>query len=127
MTTFGLRNNAARKLTAYEVAEMRKSYAEGATQGALARSYGVSVGQVGRIVRGESWQAGPVAQRGQVAAASVVGTTPPPGFLEELVAMQVRRGGPPVSLLDGGDGGVEEGNGGLDSLQAMAKEFKEAK
>ena len=45
------------KLTSVEVAEIRQHYGGGATQGALARHYGVSVGQIGRIVSGESWQA----------------------------------------------------------------------
>ena len=34
---------------------MREAYARGATQGELCRRYKMSIGQVGRIVRGESW------------------------------------------------------------------------
>ena len=34
---------------------MREAYARGATQGELCRLYRMSIGQVGRIVRGESW------------------------------------------------------------------------
>lgn len=55
---FELKNKRAKKLTAGDVAEMREHYAQGATQGALSRHYGVTIGQVGRIVRGESWQEG---------------------------------------------------------------------
>lgn len=47
-----------RKLTRELVQQMRKDYGEGVTQGALARYYGVSVVQVGRIVRGECWMEG---------------------------------------------------------------------
>lgn len=47
----------AAKLTPSDVFEMRRLYAdEKWSQGRLARHFGVSVGQVGRIVRGESWQ-----------------------------------------------------------------------
>ena len=48
-------NIRASKLTASEVFAMREAYARGATQGELCRRYRLSVGQVGRIVRGESW------------------------------------------------------------------------
>jgi hypothetical protein len=60
-----------RKLTPEQVYEMRVKYAAGATQGELSREYKVTVGQVGRIVRGEGWQAfyNP--------AESVTGTVPP--------------------------------------------------
>lgn len=60
-----------RKLTAQQVYELRVKYAAGATQGELSREYQVTSGQVGRIVRGESWQAfyNP--------AESVTGTVPP--------------------------------------------------
>ena len=44
------------KVSRDDVELMRKAYGEGATQGALARRFGISVGQVGRIVRGEAWQ-----------------------------------------------------------------------
>ena len=52
----GQTNLNAAKLTATAVAEMRRLRAAGATQGALARMFGVSVVQVGRICRGEAWQ-----------------------------------------------------------------------
>ena len=47
----------AAKLTIHEVQQMRHDYASGRfTQGALARRHGVSVFQVGRIIRHECWQ-----------------------------------------------------------------------
>lgn len=54
--TFGQNNTRAGKLTPAIVYELRQRYVEGWTQGRLAREYQISVGQVGRIVRGEAWQ-----------------------------------------------------------------------
>jgi hypothetical protein len=46
----------AAKSTPEIIAEIRRLYAdEGWTQGQLARHYKYSVGQIGRIVRGEAW------------------------------------------------------------------------
>ena len=56
MAKFHRKNTASAKLTASMVLDMRAEYAEGATQGDLSRKYEISVVQVGRIVRGESWQ-----------------------------------------------------------------------
>jgi len=50
-----MKNTAAAKITPGQVMEVRERYAAGATQGALAREFQMSVGQIGRIVRGESW------------------------------------------------------------------------
>jgi hypothetical protein len=51
-------NTRAARLTPEDVANIRERYADGATtQGALARHYRVSVNTIGRIVRGESWNA----------------------------------------------------------------------
>lgn len=44
-----------RKLGYGQVQDIRTRYANGATQAQLCREYGMSVGQIGRIVRGESW------------------------------------------------------------------------
>ena len=52
---FERNNRTAKKLTLGQVAEIRELYAQGATQGQLCRRFGMSVGQIGRIVRGESW------------------------------------------------------------------------
>lgn len=58
---FGKGNGKAAKLTVREVQEMRELYASGqATQGDLCRRFRISLVQVGRIVRGESWQDVPV-------------------------------------------------------------------
>lgn len=54
---FTQRNTRAAKLTATSVLEIRDFYERGrVSQGQLARDYGVSVVQIGRIVRGEVWQ-----------------------------------------------------------------------
>lgn len=55
---FDAKNKRAKKLSQSEVTEMRRYYGEGITQGQLSRAYGVTVGTVGRICRGESWQEG---------------------------------------------------------------------
>lgn len=55
---FGRRNTGARKLNVLEVQRIRKLYSEGATQRTLALEYSMSVVQIGRIVRGESWPTG---------------------------------------------------------------------
>lgn len=49
-------NTKAAKLTPSIVLRMREEYGKGATQGDLCRRYGVSITQVGRIVRNEVWQ-----------------------------------------------------------------------
>jgi hypothetical protein len=55
VNAFGKGNNRGAKLTGQQVLALRQLYADGATQGSLARRYGISVNQIGRIVRGESW------------------------------------------------------------------------
>lgn len=59
MTEFQYKNSRAAKLTPGQVLEMRRLYADGYSQGRLAREYQVSLNQVGRIVRGEVWQSLP--------------------------------------------------------------------
>jgi hypothetical protein len=56
MNRFRRGNVTASKLSPSEVHRMRELYNSGVTQGALSREFKVSVGQVGRIVRGEVWQ-----------------------------------------------------------------------
>ena len=56
MNKYARNNSAASKLTPSEVAKIRAQYAQGQTQGSLCREFGVSVVQIGRIVRGEVWQ-----------------------------------------------------------------------
>src|ERR1700679_2904618 len=57
MSRFHKGNTRGAKLTATQVYALRQAYEGGATQGELARAYQLSVGQVARIVRGESWNA----------------------------------------------------------------------
>ena len=57
--TFSKGNTRAAKLSNEDVLKLREEYSQGASQGSLARKYGLSVGQVGRIVRGESRQVVP--------------------------------------------------------------------
>jgi transcriptional regulator with XRE-family HTH domain len=38
-----------------QVLEIRERYSQGETQGSLCRAFGVSIGTIGRIVRGETW------------------------------------------------------------------------
>lgn len=53
---FGKGNKYARRLKLGELNEIRLRYLGGETQGALARDFGVSVGTIGRAVRGETWR-----------------------------------------------------------------------
>jgi len=54
--TFQRGNTRTAKLTGEHVYEIRRLYDEGWSQGRLAREFNISVGQIGRIVRGESWR-----------------------------------------------------------------------
>lgn len=56
MTQFRTGNTRAGKVTGEQVLDIRSKYAEGWSQGRLARHFALSVGQIGRIVRGEAWQ-----------------------------------------------------------------------
>lgn len=61
MPIFQRNNRRASKLSVPEVEEIRYLYQQGKlTQGDLSRRFGVSVVQIGRIVRGEVWQQLPV-------------------------------------------------------------------
>lgn len=55
MSKFERTNAKASKLKPSQVLEIKERYAAGETQGSLCRAFGVSIGQIGRIVRGESW------------------------------------------------------------------------
>lgn len=55
MSKFRRNHTKSAKLTAEQVLSIRDAYAAGTTQGELARTYQMSVGTIGRIVRGESW------------------------------------------------------------------------
>ena len=126
---FNRRNVLARKLTGYEVQQIRKAYNEGATQGALARAYGMSVGQIGRIVRGESWSTGFVEQAPSTEEMDQL------ALRLQKVQEQVKASPPvsaplapvhsaiPPSLLDGGDAPDETQGAGLMTIAEKAKEF----
>jgi hypothetical protein len=53
---FSRGHTRAAKLTAEQVHLIRQQYADGATQRALSDAFGVTVAQIGRIVRGEVWK-----------------------------------------------------------------------
>lgn len=55
MSKFGRFNTRAARLSPEQVLEIRQAYSQGETQGSLCRRFGVSVGTIGRIVRGETW------------------------------------------------------------------------
>jgi len=80
---FGHRNKKAAKLGLVEVRQIRQLYGEGATQSALCRRFGVSIGQIGRIVRGESWQ--------EEAGARLPSKEEADAILSRLLAVQARR------------------------------------
>lgn len=61
MSKFYKRNSRAAKATPEIVQQIRQLYASGRyTQGQLSRAFHISVNQIGRIVRGESWQSMPL-------------------------------------------------------------------
>ena len=118
---FEKRNNASRKLSGLQVSEIRRRYMEGETQGSLSRDFGVSVGQVGRIVRGESWQ-GPGSPQGKEQQMMLAAK-----LLEVQKEMEARGVPsaplPPKSLLDGGDAPDETQGAGASTLLDKAKEY----
>ena len=63
MAKFGMHNRGGSKMTALKVEELRREYELGATQAELGRKWKLSVVQVGRIVRGESWGHTGIARR----------------------------------------------------------------
>lgn len=57
---FPMGNTKAGKLNGLQVADIRVKYhQEGWSQGRLAREFQVTIGTIGRIVRGETWQNSP--------------------------------------------------------------------
>lgn len=55
MSKFRAGHKRSAKLTGEQVLSIRQRYLAGESQGSLARDFQISVGQIGRIVRGESW------------------------------------------------------------------------
>lgn len=89
MSKFNQNNSRASKLSPVQVHEIRSKYAAGYTQASLCREYGISIGQIGRIVRGESWQQFPVARTENQVQADYLrqhGSPPPEPTEEEIAA-----------------------------------------
>lgn len=136
MTTFERRNTKARRLTPSQVEEIKERYASGETQGSLCRAFSMSVGQIGRIVRGESWShlgAAVVTQEEaeasrvrfmtrQRAAAELEARSVPSqaAEAEALLKQLAPKREPPRSPLDDGDAPGEV-QGALDVLQRRAQ------
>ena len=127
--TFSRRNTKAAKLSLSQVQDIREAYAQGATQSALCRHYGVTVGTIGRIVRGETWvgQARPgegtqaeidesMARFAKMIGAETLADIP--AAAERSHEEFLRR--PPPSPLDGGDAPAEASGSGLSALQQRA-------
>ena len=139
---FGKGNIKAGKLTLSQVGEIRRAYAEGVTQGALCRYYGVSIGTIGRIVRGETWtgqarvgkgtQADIDASQARLAAmlglpsVEMLGRVPipqEPGLEENPFAPPSPTRAIPPSPLDGGDAPSEGDGSGLSAVQERARAY----
>lgn len=92
MSKFQKGQHRAAKLTPEQVIEIRRLYSEeNWSQPMLARYFGISGGQIGRIVRGESWQQYTQIPTEQEIAHRMV-TSPPPAdevsaSLERLKAL----------------------------------------
>jgi len=77
------------------IKEIRAAYARGETQGSLCKRYPYSIGQIGRIVRGEVWKDIPI-----------LGAQPhEERMLARMLAVQrsLDTPPPPLSPLEGGD------------------------
>jgi hypothetical protein len=122
---FSRGNTAGRKMDSDRVAEMRLRYEQGETQGALARDFRLSVVQVGRIVRGESWMGSAALRRPsakqvifQPSEADIQAT------LQRIQELQrAKNASPPASLLDGGDTPDETQGAGLSAIADKAREL----
>lgn len=127
---FERNNRTAKKLTLSQVAEIRELYAQGATQGQLCRRFGMSVGQIGRIVRGESWAADaqpvsmPRASDIEASAKRLLQVQAQVNAAPEIAAMaeEVKRK-PPPDPLDGGDAPSEVEGGALSTLNDRAAAY----
>ena len=113
--------NATRKLSKEQVQEIRENYGKGVTQGALSRHFGVSIGQIGRIVRGESWQEGagnrmPTQAEADAILMRLLERQAQVNSIPELVMDRK----PPPMLLDGGDAADETSGAGLTAIQERA-------
>jgi len=133
MGKLGRGNSAASKLSPTQVLTIRERYAQGWTQGSLCREFGVSIVQIGRIVRNEVWQSlkpgQVVLSEGEIQASAerilaALSGDSVAKLAEEFDAVlkEPSKTEPPPSPLDGGDT-PEEAPGALDALQARAKAF----
>ncbi len=121
---FERKNSKAAKLTPEDVRAIRKYYAEGATQGDLCRHFGVSVGQIGRIVRGERWRGKAAdemktaaeAERSLARVQAMLADKPQPTSV--IPAGRVVT--PPPSPLDGADAPSEVDGSALATLESRA-------
>lgn len=68
MALFQNRNTKAAKLTLAQVEEIRTLYRDGWTQSSLCGIFNVSVGTIGRIVRGEGWRTAGMGQVSELEA-----------------------------------------------------------
>jgi transcriptional regulator with XRE-family HTH domain len=131
---FERNNRTAKKLTLSQVAEIRELYAQGATQGQLCRRFSVSVGQIGRIVRGESWASEQVptsvprqsdieasAQRLLRVQAQVQQAPELAGMAAEVAGKPYRA--PPPSPLEGADAPGETEGASLSKLNERAAAY----
>lgn len=115
-------HHKAAKLTGVQVLRIRELYSVGYSQGALAREFQVTIGTIGRIVRGESWQAitegEPVVGPGVLASEAELSAQ---RLVEQL------RAGQPAALDDQGPGVLSKCPHGMDvqdcpeCLSTMAK------
>lgn len=126
----GLKRNGTRKLDDTQVRQLKQLYEEGYTQGSLARYFGISIGQIGRIVRGESRrETGTAAlpqQRLDEIAARMLALSQhvqEHGPMEGIPFTPKAERKPPPMLLDGGDAPDETGGMGLSTAQKRALEF----
>lgn len=99
MNTFSRHNMKGSKLSAGEVLEIRRLYKEPSwTQGRLSREFQVSIVQIGRIVRGESWQQLPVPEvlmsEGELkdSAARLIALQSGVGKLQDVAEKQIGEG-----------------------------------
>lgn len=111
-------NRQARKVTLEQVGVIRERYAQGETQSTLSVEFRLSVGQIGRIVRGESWQESAFLTAKQ-------GETPQERMMKLQVAVTASKA--PPSLLDGGDAADETGGAGISALVSEAAKALGAK
>lgn len=105
---FRFRNTRAAALTPGQVKEIRERYGTGRwTQRTLADEYGLSVVQIGRIVRNESWKHLPPTPMGPQElqqSAQRLYEMQQKGLLGPVAKEEKR---PPPMLLDGGDAADE--------------------